>query len=135
MENKKIKSGLKVDNDTREAIIKIMKIKRTIAWTLYFISMFLVVGAFVFLILRLPGGTPMYYGLPLSIVFLLVSIYTLSTSSAVEKALKMNNQSAFDEAMSKWNKRNLLTFGGYVIVTILLLIIAIVEIIVIISYA
>lgn len=125
MENKKIKSGLKVDNDTREAITKIMKMKRTIAWILYFASMFFVVGAFVFLIMRWPGATPMYFGLPISIVLLLVSIYTLSTSSAVEKALKMNNQSAFDEAMSKWNKRNLLTFGGYIIlVTIVLLYIA-----------
>lgn len=129
MENKERIRGLKVDNDTREAIIKIMKMKRTIAWTMYFVSMSLVVGAFVFLILRWPGGTPMYYGLPLSIVFLLVSIYTLSTSSAVEKALKMNNQSAFDEAMSKWSKRSLLTFGGYVIVIVLLLMIVIVEII------
>lgn len=129
MENKERIRGLKVDNDTREAIIKIMKMKRTIAWILYFVSMFLVVGAFVFLIMRWPGGTPMYLGLPISIVFLLVSIYTLSTSSAVEKALKMNNQSAFDEAMSKWNKRSLLTFGGYVIVTILLLVTAIASII------
>lgn len=126
MENKEHIRGLKVDNDTREAIIKIMKMKRTIAWFLYFASMFFVVGAFVFLIMRWPGTTPMYFGLPISIVLLLVSIYTLSTSSAVEKALKMNNQSAFDEAMSKWNKRNLLTFGGYIIlVTIVLLYIAI----------
>jgi len=134
MENKKIKSGLKVDNDTREAITKIMKMKRTIAWILYFASMFFVVGAFVFLIMRWPGATPMYFGLPISIVLLLVSIYTLSTSSAVEKALKMNNQSAFDEAMSKWNKRSLLTFGGYVIVTVLLLVTAIAAIISTISY-
>lgn len=129
MENKERIRGLKVDNDTREAIIKIMKMKRTIAWVLYFVSMFLVVGAFVFLIMRWAGGTPMYLGLPFSIALLLVSIYTLSTSSAVEKALKMNNQSAFDEAMSKWSKRNLLTFGGYVIVTVLLLVTAIASII------
>lgn len=129
MENREIKRGLSVDNHVREAIIKMMKTKRLIAWIMYFVSMFLVVGAFVFLIMRWPGGTVMYFGLPLSMALLLVSIYTLSTSSAVEKALKMNNQSAFDEAMSKWNKRSLLTFGGYVILTLLLLVTAIATII------
>ena len=129
MENKERIRGLKVDNNTREAIIKIMKMKRTIAWILYFVSIFHVFGTFVFLILRWAGATPMYYILPFSIALLLVSIYTLSSSSAVEKALKMNNQSAFDEAMSKWNKRSLLTFGGYVIVTVLLLVTAIATII------
>lgn len=113
--------GLKVDNDVREAIVKMMKMKRVIAWLLYFVSFTLVVGAIVFLIMRWPGGTVMYLSLPVTAVLLFVSIVTLSSTIAMEKALKMNNQSAFDEAMSKWNKRSLVTFGGYVLVVALLL--------------
>ena len=110
-----------MDNDVREAIAKMMKTKRIIAWILYFVSFILVVGAIVFLIMRWPGGTVMYLSLPATAVFLLVSIVTLSSTIAMEKALKMNNQSAFDEAMSKWNKRSLVTFGGYILVVALLL--------------
>lgn len=113
--------GLKVDNDVRETIVKMMKMKRVIAWILFFVSLALVIWAIVFLLMRWPGGTVMYLSLPATAVFLLVSIVTLSSTIAMEKALKMNNQSAFDEAMSKWSKRSLVTFGGYILVVALLL--------------
>ena len=67
----------------------------------------------------------MFYILPVSVVFLVVSVITLSATTAVERALRMNNQSAFDEAMSKWNRRCLLTMGGYILLFIALLISAI----------
>lgn len=121
MEKNEFVRGLQVDNDVREAIVKMMRMKRVIAWLLYFVSFTFVVGAIVFLIMRWPGGTVMYLSLPATAVFLLVSIVTLSSTIAMEKALKMNNQSAFDEAMSKWNKRGLITFGGYILVVALLL--------------
>lgn len=120
--------GLKVDNDAREAIVKMMKMKRAIAWILYFVSLALVIWAIVFLLMRWPGGTVMYLTLPASAVFLAVAIVTLSATSTMEKALKMNNQSAFDEAMSKWNKRSLVTFGGYLVVILLLLFIVVLNI-------
>ncbi len=113
--------GLKVDNDVRETIVKMMRMKRVIAWILFFVSLALVIWAIVFLLKRWPGGTVMYLSLPATAVFLLVSIVTLSSTIAMEKALKMNNQSAFDEAMSKWSKRSLVTFGGYILVVALLL--------------
>lgn len=113
--------GLKVDNDVRETIVKMMRMKRVIAWILFFVSLALVIWAIVFLLMRWPGGTVMYLSLPATAVFLLVSIVTLSSTIAMEKALKMNNQSAFDEAMSKWSKRSLVTFGGYILVVALLL--------------
>lgn len=113
--------GLKVDNDVRETIVKMMRMKRVIAWILFFVSLALVIWAIVFLLMRWPGGPVMYLSLPATAVFLLVSIVTLSSTIAMEKALKMNNQSAFDEAMSKWSKRSLVTFGGYILVVALLL--------------
>ena len=119
IDNKESYHGLKVDNDISQAIIKIMKKKRITAWILYFVSMFLVVGVFVFLIQRWAGGIPMYLMLPIFIVLLLLGIITLSASKSMEKALLMNNQSAFDVAMSKWNKRCMLTFGGYVLFALL----------------
>lgn len=117
--------GLKVDNDVRETIIKMMRMKRVIAWILFFVSLALVIWAIVFLLMRWPGGTVMYLSLPVTAVLLFVSIVTLSSTIAMEKALKMNNQSAFDEAMSKWNKRSLVTFGGYLVVILLFLFIVV----------
>lgn len=117
--------GLKVDNDVRETIVKMMRMKRVIAWILFFVSLALVIWAIVFLLMRWPGGTVMYLSLPVTAVLLFVSIVTLSSTIAMEKALKMNNQSAFDEAMSKWNKRSLVTFGGYLVVILLFLFIVV----------
>lgn len=119
--------GLKVDNDVREAIIKMMKMKRVIAWILFFVSLALVVWAIVFLLMRWPGGYVMYLTLPVSAVLLAVAITTLSATSTMNKALKMNNQSAFDEAMSKWNKRSLVTFVGYLIVILLILFLMVIQ--------
>ena len=60
----------------------------------------------------------MFYLLPVSVVFLLVSVTTLNGTMSIERALLMNNQSAFDEAMSKWNRRCLLSLGGYLFLII-----------------
>lgn len=119
MEKKEINRGLQISNDVREAILRTMKKKRVVAWLSYFVSMFLVVGSPVFWIQHWPGATPMYFSLPITIVLLIVAIFTLNATGEMEKALKMNNQSAFDEAMSKWNKRCMLTFGGYVLFALL----------------
>ena len=133
MEKNEFVRGLQVDNDVREAIVKMMKMKRVIAWILYFVSVVLIIGAIVFLVLHWPGGTVMYLSLPVTAVLLFVSIVTLSSTIAMEKALKMNNQSAFDEAMSKWNKRSLVTFGENILVVALLVFEVVIAIIMIIQ--
>lgn len=63
----------------------------------------------------------MYLGIPVYVALLAISILTLTTSRATIDALEINNQSAFDEALSKWTMRDLFAFGGYILVICLFL--------------
>jgi len=109
---------LNINSNMRIILIKIMKAKRRLAWIAYILSFFLVIAPFIFFTLHWPGGNVMFYLLPVSVVFLLVSVTTLNGTMSIERALLMNNQSAFDEAMSKWNRRCLLSLGGYLFLII-----------------
>lgn len=124
MENNKInkrKRGLKINNDTRQSIERTMKAKRRIGWVALFVSIALVVSPYIFLKFHWPGGNIMYLGIPLYVALLAISIFTLTTSKATLEALEINNQSAFDEALSKWTMRDLFAFGGYILVICLFL--------------
>lgn len=118
--NKK-KRGLKINNDTRKSIERTMKSKRRVGWVALFVSIALVVSPYIFLKFHWPGGNIMYLGIPLYVALLAISILTLTTSKATIDALEINNQSAFDEALSKWTMRDLFAFGGYLLVTCLFL--------------
>ena len=63
----------------------------------------------------------MYLGIPLYVALLAISILTLTTSKATLEAMEINNQSAFDEALSKWTMRDLFASGGYILVICLFL--------------
>lgn len=111
---KKNKS-LKIDNDARQSIERTMKAKRLIGWVALFVSIALVVSPYIFLKFHWPGGNIMYLGIPLYVALLAISILTLTTSKATLEALEINNQSAFDEALSKWTMRDLFALGGYIL--------------------
>ncbi len=124
MENNKInkrKRGLKIGNDTRKSIERTMKAKRRAGWVALFVSIALVVSPYLFLKLHWPGGNIMYLGIPLYVALLAISILTLTTSKTILEALEINNQSAFDEALSKWTMRDLFALGGYILLICLFL--------------
>ena len=106
---------LKIDNDTRQSIERTMKSKRRIGWVALFVSIALVVSPYIFLKFHWPGGNIMYLGIPLYVALLAISTLTLTTSKATLEALEINNQSAFDEALSKWTMRDLFALGGYIL--------------------
>ena len=115
------KRGLKINNETRQSIERTMKSKRRVGWVALFVSIALVVSPYLFLKFHWPGGNIMYLGIPLYVALLAISILTLTTSKATIDALEINNQSAFDEALSKWTMRDLFAFGGYILVICLFL--------------
>lgn len=96
-------STLAVDYRVRYLIGKTMRGKRRVAWMMITAGIIAVSCVVIRLILFENNDFPMvFFLLPIAIALLTIGLITIHTSKKVDKALDIDNQSVFDNAMKKW---------------------------------
>lgn len=109
--------SLKVDYRVRYSLISTMKNKRWTAWLLHAMAI-LVAIVTIYLILwsEIPAAALLF--VPSGLLYWM-GLSTLKNAKAIEKSLKTNDQTAFNEAVSRWSKQYRFTILGYVLIVII----------------
>lgn len=116
-ENVATDCSLKVDYRVRYSLISTMKNKRWTAWLLQAMAILIaIVPIYLILVSETIWGSLLFVP---SVLLYRMGISTLKYAKAVEKSLKTNNQTAFNEAVSRWSKQYKYTVIGYVLIVII----------------
>lgn len=106
--------SLKVDYRVRYSLISTMKMKRRLAWLPMSAAAIIAIGVVVGLI---TDGSPLWLLLLVfSGIFGWSGFNSKRYADAIEKSLKTNNQTEFNEAVSKWSKQYKFAGLGYVLI-------------------
>ena len=116
-ENVATDCSLKVDYRVRYSLISTMKMKRRVAWLLQAMAILIAIVA-IGLILEseMPAAALLF--VPSGLLYWM-GLSTLKYAKSVEKSLKTNNQTAFNEAVTRWSKQYKYTIIGYVLIVII----------------
>lgn len=116
-ENVATDCSLKVDYRVRYSLISTMKMKRRVAWLLRAMAILIAIVA-IYLILwsEMPAAALLF--VPSGLLYWM-GLSTLKYAKSVEKSLKTNNQTAFNEAVTRWSKQYRFTILSYVIIVII----------------
>lgn len=116
-ENVATNCSLKVDYRVRYSLINSMKMKRRAAWLPMAAAAIIAIVVAVGFIME--GSLFWLLPLVLSGVLGWIGFNSKRYANAIEKSLKTNDQTAFNEAVSRWSKRYRITVLGYVLIAVI----------------
>lgn len=116
-ENVATDCSLKVDYRVRYSLISTMKMKRRVAWLLQAMAILIaIVAIYLILWLEMPAAALLF--VPSGLLYWM-GLSTLKYAKSVEKSLKTNDQTTFNEAVTRWRKQYKLTILGFVLIVII----------------